>query len=155
MPELEDELILYYVYNLNWLLPIDKQTEAMDFLSKLPSNKVGMIIPTYGKECWENGVKVIKKMGFPQNKKALYKLARLLQDRNCPGALDAIEVFREIGKEHSVPYIEEECQIAIKQKNEDWLEHLYYACESLGYSQNDFDDKNAFICMQKIAKELL
>lgn len=62
--EIEDEEILYYVYNLNWLLPKEYQEVAIDFLANLPPDKTDMILPKYGKECWENGVHVIKKLAI-------------------------------------------------------------------------------------------
>ncbi|MEM5596499.1 hypothetical protein AAHB53_09395 [Niallia circulans] len=37
--EIEDEEILYYVYNLNWLLPKENQEVAIDFLANLPQTK--------------------------------------------------------------------------------------------------------------------
>ena len=56
--EIEDAEILYYVYNLNWLLPKENQEIAIDFLINLPPDKADIIISKYGKECWENGVKL-------------------------------------------------------------------------------------------------
>lgn len=151
---LDDEEILYYVYNLNWLLPKENQKVAIEFLTNLPPDKTDMILPKYGKECWENGVSVIKSIGYPNNKNALPKLARLLQDRNWPGALDAIEVFRDIGKTISIPYIEKECIEAAKLNDLDWLEHLYFACTSLNYSKNDFVDKELYLFMKESAESL-
>lgn len=152
--EIEDEEILYYVYNLNWLLPKENQEIAIDFLTNLPTDKVDIILPKYGKECWENGVHVIKKMGYPKNKKALPKLARLLQDRNWPGSLEAIEIFRELGKEIAIPYIESECISAAKQQDIDWLEHLFFACNSLNYNEDDFEHKDVYRIMKKSAESL-
>ncbi|MEK4442282.1 MULTISPECIES: hypothetical protein [Niallia] len=152
--EIEDAEILYYVYNLNWLLPKENQEIAIDFLINLPPDKADMIIPKYGKECWENSVRVIKKIGYPNNKKALPKLARLLQDRNWPGSLEAIELFRELGKAIATPYIEQECISACKQKDLDWLENLFFACNSLNYSENDFKHKDSYRSMKKSAESL-
>jgi hypothetical protein len=151
---MEDEEIIYHVYNLNWHLPKEIQKEAADFLLQLPADKVGMIIPKYGKACWENGVAVIKEIGYPRNKKALPRLAGLLQDRNWPGALDSIGIFRDLGKEISTPYIEGECEEAIRCGDYDWLEHLYYAVESLGMEPADFRNVEAYEEMRKRAEEL-
>lgn len=152
--EMEDEEIIYHVYNLNWHLSKETQKEAADVLFQLPPDKVGMIIPKYGKECWENGVEVIRKIGYPRNEKALPRLACLLQDRNWPGALDSIEVFRDLGKEISSPYIERECEKAIRCRDHDWLEHLYYAVESLGLELEDFRNGETYEEMRKRAEEL-
>ncbi|MGD6843973.1 hypothetical protein ACQCVH_15790 [Bacillus infantis] len=151
---MEDEEIIYHVYNLNWHLPEETQKEAADILLQLPADKVGMIIPKYGKACWENGVAVIKKIGYPKNKKALPRLAGLLQDRNWPGAQESIEIFRDLGKEISSPYIERECDEAIICGDHDWLEHLYYAVESLGLELADFQNEETYREMRKRAEEL-
>ncbi|MGD6858219.1 hypothetical protein ACQCVO_24695 [Bacillus infantis] len=151
---MEDEEIIYHVYNLNWHLPEETQKEAADILLQLPADKVRMIIPKYGKACWENGVAVIRKIGYPRNENALQRLAGLLQDRNWPGALDAVEIFRELGKEISTPYIERECEEAIRCGDHDWLEHLYYAVESLGLEAADFQKEETYAEMRKRAEEL-
>lgn len=138
--EIEDEEIIYHVYNLNWLLPEDIQQRAMATLIQLSPDKVDLIIPKYGQNCWQNGVTVLKEIGYPRNKKALPKLARLLQDRNWPGSLEAIEIFRDIGKKISVSYIERECEQALTEKDYCWLEHLEYACNSLKIDKEDFNN---------------
>ena len=102
------------------------------FFPRISPDKADMLIPKYGKECWENGVSILREMGYPRNKKSLSKLAGLLQDRNWPGTLEAIELFRFLGKEISVPYIEKECEEAIQCNDVDWLEHLYFSGVSLG-----------------------
>lgn len=152
--DLEDEEIIYYVYNLNWELPKETQDKAIEILSSVSPNKVDMIIPKYGKSCWGNGVLILKNMGYPRNKKALPKLVGLLQDRNWPGALEAIELFRQLGKKISAPYIEKECEVAIQCTDNDWLEHLYFATESLGIGKGDFRDPDAYELMRKAAEEL-
>lgn len=150
---LEDEEIIYYVFNLNWLLPKETQEEAITVLSRLPPDKVDMLLPKYGKECWGNGVFILKEIGYPRNKKALLKLARLLQDRNWPGALEAIEIFRSIGKQISTPYIEKECEEAIKSNDADWLEHIQFACDSLGITSVDFNNKRIYFQMEQLAEK--
>ncbi|WP_186579743.1 hypothetical protein [Aquibacillus kalidii] len=151
---LEDDAIIYYVYNLNWLLPEEVQEESIRVLSEISPDKVDLLIPKYGKECWANGVYILNKIGYPKNKKALTKLAQLLQDRNWPGALETIELFRGLGKEISTPYIEIECEKALQCNDADWLEHLYFACDSLNLTQENFCNKDIYIKMKQLADEL-
>lgn len=151
---LKDEEIMYYVHNLNWHLPERIQKEAIQILSQLPPDKVDLLLSEYRKEYFENAVSILRKMGYPRNRKALPQLADLLEDRNVPGALEAIELFRDLGKAISTPYIEIECQKALQPLNEDWLEHLYFACDSLGITEENFSDKNAYRIMKKEAESL-
>lgn len=151
---LEDDEITYYVFHLNWLLPKETQEEAISVLSQISADKVDLLIPKYGKECWENGVFILRKIGYPRNKKALPQLARLLQDRNWPGSLEAIEIFRNLEQKTSVSYIEKECEEAIQCHDVDWLEHLYFACVSLGLTEEAFCNKNVYQQMKKSAEEL-
>lgn len=150
----DDEEIMYYVYNLNWHLPKETQEESIWVLSQLSPDKVDLLIPKYGKECLENAVFILRKMGYPRNKKALPKLAGLLADRNWPGALETIELFRDLGKVISTPYIEKEGEKAIQDSDLDWLEHLYFACNSLNLTEENFSDKNVYRQMKKAAEEL-
>ena len=64
---------------------------------------------------WRN---CFKKIGYPRNKKALPKLSSLLQDRNWPGSLEAIEIFKDLGKKISISYIERECEQALTDKED-------------------------------------
>ncbi|MGG3943126.1 hypothetical protein ABEV54_17005 [Peribacillus psychrosaccharolyticus] len=142
--EIEDEEIIYHVYNLNWLLPENIQQRSMETLNQLSPDKVDLVIPKYNQNCWHNAVSVLKQIGYPRNKKALPKLARLLQDRNWPGSLEAIEIFRDLGKKISVSYIERECEEALKEKDYCWLEHLEYASDSLNIGKEDFNKLASF-----------
>lgn len=151
---LEEEEIIYYVFNLNWLLPKETQEESIEILSRIAADQVDLLIPKYGEECWENEVLIFKKIGYPRNKKALPKLARLLQDRNQPGSAEAIEIFRSLDKQISAPYIEKECEEAIQCNDIDWLDHLYFACDSLGLTEENFSNKNIYNQMKQLTEEL-
>ncbi|MGG2028756.1 hypothetical protein AB1282_23910 [Gottfriedia sp. S16(2024)] len=152
--ELENEEIMYHVYNLNWLLPKDIQEDSFEILYQINPDKTHLLIPKYGKSCWLNGVLLIKKIGYPNNKMALPKLANLLQDRNWPGALESIEIFREIGKEVSAPYIKVEIENALQCNDADWLEHLFFACNSLCIERDDFKNKLNYDQIVDLVKEL-
>ncbi len=80
-------------------------------------------------------------------------MARLLQDRNWPGAIEAIELFRLLGREISVPYIEKECEEAIQCNDVDWLEHVNFSCDSLGIKE-DFSNPKVYLKMMKAAEDL-
>ncbi|MDQ0272330.1 hypothetical protein [Cytobacillus purgationiresistens] len=150
---LEDEEIIHYVDNLNWNLPKDIQRESMEVLSQVHPDKVDLLIPKFGKETWGNAIYILRKMGYPRNRGALPLLAGQIMDRNWPGSLEALEIFREIGKRMSTPFIENECSKAIKQKDNDWLEHLQYACESLGITEEDFNDAQQYKMMITLAEQ--
>ena len=150
--EIEDEEIIYHVFNLNWNLPKEIQEESIEVLIQLPPEKVDLLVPKYGKETWENAISILKIMGYPRNKKALPLLAGQLMDRNWPGTLEAIGIFKEIGKKISSPYIEQECLKALNQKDYDWLEHLQYTCNEIEIEKNDFQNPDTFNLMEKLAE---
>ena len=68
---LEDEAIKDYVKKLNWHLPLKIQGKSMGVLSELSPDKVDLLV-TYKNECMENVVAILRKMGYPRNKKALF-----------------------------------------------------------------------------------
>jgi hypothetical protein len=150
---LESELLLYYVYQLNWKLPKDDQENAIRILSNLSNEQVDLLIPKYGKECWENAVSILQKMGYPRIKKAIPKLVWLLQDINWPGAREALEILKSIDKEIIVPYIEDGCVIAFNDKDEQWLEFIKFACDELGISRDDFTNKETYTQMIKLGQK--
>lgn len=150
----DDEHILSYVYELHWHLPKDIQLESMNKLVHLPPDKVDLLIPKYSKACWENAVAVIKKIGYPRNEKALPKLAEQLKDRNWPGTLDAIDIFRDLDKKISTKYIEIECEKAVEEHDADWCEHLFFACDSLGLIGSDFKNSNTYNKLKEFADSL-
>ncbi|MEC2054155.1 hypothetical protein P9F83_02755 [Peribacillus psychrosaccharolyticus] len=57
--EIEDEEIIYHVYNLNWLLPENIQQRSMETLNQLSPDKVDLVIPKYNQNCWHNAVSVL------------------------------------------------------------------------------------------------
>ena len=48
--KIEDEEIIYHVFNLNWNLPKEIQEESIQVLIQLPPEKVDLLVPKYGKE---------------------------------------------------------------------------------------------------------
>jgi hypothetical protein len=150
---LENEEVIYYVYKLNWHLPKTDQEDAISVLSDLSPEQVDLLIPKYGKECYENAVSILQKMGYPRIKKALPRLVWLLNDINWPGALKAIEIFKSIDKEIIVPYIEDGCVTAIKENDPTWLEFIKYACDDIGISKEDFTNQDPFAHMVELGEK--
>ncbi|MRX73375.1 hypothetical protein GJU40_14595 [Bacillus lacus] len=68
--------------------------------------------------------------------------------------MEAIETFRDLGMNISTPYIEKECEEAVECGDDDWLEHLYYACESLKIDKEDFSNTITFEKMKIAAEEI-
>lgn len=145
------ELIKHYVYELHWYLPEETQQEAIDWLvANTPRNRLALVFPTYGKRYWQNSVKVVEKIGYPDNIAAFPILVELFQDINYPGAEEAVNYFQTLHKSTVLPFIEAGARQAIKERDDQWLWFLYAVCERLQIERGDFIDAGVFEVMAEI-----
>ena len=150
---MDPELIKHYAHELHWHLPEEIQQEAVDWLvAYTPRDQLALIFPPYGKSYWQNSVKVIAKIGFPDNVAAFPSMVELFQDINWPGAEEAMQYFQTLEKAIVVPYIEAGGKQAIAEKDEQWLWFLYAVCERLHIERIDFLDGTVFDAMEDINK---
>ncbi|MBQ2743805.1 MAG: DUF5071 domain-containing protein [Oscillospiraceae bacterium] len=143
------EKIKSYVEMLNWENPQEEQDEAICILSQIDERNFGLILDKSKKSTWENAVKVIKRIGFPQNESLLPGLLWLLQDVNWPGATEAIEILAEIDKKTVVPLIEQAIHSANLNEDFMWLGGLSLLVSKSGYLAEDFDDSCIFEILKK------
>lgn len=80
---------------------------------------------------WENAVSVLKKMGYPRNKKALPKLIWLLQDINWPGSMQAVEIIKGFDKSEIIIPVINAVKEACKEKDYMWIGGLKMIIESI------------------------
>ena len=147
------EKIKSYVEMLNWENPQEEQDEAICILSQIDERNFGLILDKSKKSTWENAVKVIKRIGFPQNESLLPGLLCLLQDVNWPGATEAIEILAEIDKKTVVPLIEQAIHSANLNEDFMWLGGLSLLVSKSGYLAEDFDDSCIFEILKNVEEE--
>lgn len=151
---MDSELIKHYAYELNLHLPEDIQKEAMEWLiENTPSDQLVLVFPPYGKRCWQNGVKFIEKIGYPENEAAFPRLVELFQDINWPGSEEAVQYFEALEKAVVIPYIEAGAKQAIDKHDDQWLWFLFGVCERLMIEREDFRDCSIFDVMKRIYDE--
>ena len=145
------ELIKHYVYELHWHLPEETQQEAIDWLvAHTPRRQLGLVFPPYGKCYWQNSVKVVEKVGYPDNISAFPSMVELFQDINWPGAEEAVQYFQTLHKSTVLPFIESGARQARTEQDDQWLWFLYVVCEKLHIERMDFLDGAVFDAMEEI-----
>lgn len=148
------DLIKLYAYELNWHMPEHLQQEAIDWLVEYtPRDQLALVFPPYAKRCWQNAVKVVETIGYPDNVAAFPSLVELFQDLNWPGAEEAVLYFQTLDKEVVLPFIEAGGRQAIADNDLDWLWFLYAVCERLKIERNDFEDATVFDAMKTYYEE--
>lgn len=148
---MDNELMKHYVYELHWHLPEEIQQEAIDWLvAHTPRNQLGLVFPQYGKRYWQNSVKVVTEIGYPDNIAAFPSMVKLFQDINWPGAEEAVHYFQTLHKSTVLPFIEAGARQAKTEHDDQWLWFLYVVCERLHIERQDFLDGAVFDVMEEI-----
>lgn len=137
-------IIKKYVNNLDWTKPANVQEEAILYLSSVDPQYQSFVFDKEQKHTWENAVRIIKNVGYPKNKDNIPQLIWLLKDVNWPGALDAIDILKELDRKLVIPLIEENTLIAHAEKDEMWLFGLKMFVEAAGYKKDDFSNQCCF-----------
>ena len=138
-----------HAYELHWQLPDEKQQEAIGWLvENVPREQLSFIFPPYAKSCWQNAVKVVERIGYPENVAAFPTMVELFQDINWPGAEEAVQYFQTLPKEIVIPYMEAAGVKAKRDGDSQWLWFLYAVCDRLGIEHQDFHDGSLFDVMK-------
>ena len=80
------------------------QKSAMSKLMNVKSQFYYLLF-SGGKHTWPNAVKIIRQIGYPENKSAIPSLFKLLIDVNWPGAIEAMELLAEIKEKNKLTLI--------------------------------------------------
>lgn len=148
---MDEDLIKRYAYKLHWHLPEEKQKEAIEWLVEYtPRDQLALVFPLDAKSCWQNAMKVIEAIGYPDNRVAFPRLVELFQDINWPGAEEAVQYFQTLEKAIVLPFIEAGGKQAITEEGEQWFWFLYAVCERLAIERVDFRDGRVFDVMKQI-----
>lgn len=85
-----------YVYWLGELIPENMQKKAMQQLYYVDEQYIPYIIDIYNSATWSNGLKVINRIGYPKNRKAINSILYLFQDINWKTTQMAVDTVKEI-----------------------------------------------------------
>ena len=152
--EKDPDIIKLHAYELNWHMPEHLQQEAMDWLVEYADrDQLALVFPPYAKRCWQNAVKVVEKIGYPENIAAFPTMVELVQDINWPGAEEAVLYFQTLEKNVVLPFvvlpfIEAGGRQAIATNDRGWLFFLYAVCERLTIVRDDFEEAAVFDAMK-------
>ena len=144
------DLIKLYSDKLHWHLPEQLQQEAIECLVEyMPRDQLELMFTMGRKSSFQNAVKVVKEIGYPDNEAAFPSMVELFQDINWPGAEEAVLYFQTLEKVIVVPYIEAGGKQAIAERDEQWLWFLYAVCERLMIDRTDFQNQAVFDAMKE------
>lgn len=139
----------YYVSLLHWDTPLYLQLEAIEWLAEhVRGEQLCELFNITGKMEWSNVVRIVQRIGYPDNEAALPKLVELFQDMNWPGAIEALRYLQTLDKSIVLPYIEAGAEEARRTNDDSWLWFLYSACTDLHICRDHFVDGTLFDLMQ-------
>lgn len=132
------------IENLSWYKPKNTQKEAIECLMKIEDEYVHMLLQDSKKECWENAVIVLKRIGYPRNKQAIPQLIGLMQDMNWPGVPMAMETMKRIDNSILLPYIEHALEEAYNDEDFMWIGGIKRIVKGFQIDKEDFINKDTF-----------
>lgn len=133
------------VENLSWDKDVNIQKDSINRLSEyIEDDKVSELITCYNKPCWHNGVLILKKIGYPRNKKAIPQLIWLFQDMNWPGVDMAIEILKSIEIKDVIPHIEDALLKASCEEDFMWIAGIKRLVKHLKLSSFNFSSEDVY-----------
>lgn len=141
---MDTERVKELLKSLDWNFPPEIQQNAIDILSKVDETYYPLLFDWSSKSTWENSVKIVKQIGFPQNKILLANLFTLLQDINWPGANSAINVLKDIDKQYLLPKLEEYIKLAYQTSDDMWLGGLKRLTMACHLTEKDFSSTEIY-----------
>ncbi|HCC07515.1 MAG TPA: hypothetical protein DEP72_05085 [Clostridiales bacterium] len=141
---MDNNKVKLLVTNLDWNMSIETQNNTIDLLTKIDAEQVGLLIDFKLKGTWENAVKVVKKIGYPGNYRAIPSLLELLQDLNWPGTLMGVEILTSMDIKVTIPFIEEAIQKAYNEEDYMWLGGINEIIKLANIKEEDFNNKAIF-----------
>lgn len=129
--------------SLDWDRPVEEQKAAIQKLHRYKEELIHSIITATEKSQWENAVEYISRLNLEDQIKYVPQLFVLLQDKNWPGALHAVELMKQM----SVHDLEQPIAAALRQADEEndtiWIAWIKRFIEDL--NSNDLLSKHRSI----------
>lgn len=109
---------------LSWKESLETQNNAIEYLSGVEDWDFRNCIINTPKDVWENILKVIKKNKSIDMHLILQDLLFLFKDLTWPGALDAFDIIKKMGKEEIYLDLTKALAKANSEKDEMWIDNL-------------------------------
>lgn len=109
---------------LSWKESPETQNSAIEYLSGVEDWDFRNCIINTPKDVWENILKVIKNNKSIDMHLILQDLLFLLKDLTWPGALDAFDIIKKMGKEEIYLDLTKALAKANSEKDEMWIDNL-------------------------------
>jgi HEAT repeat protein len=100
----EQDRIAGWIHELDANTPAVVQGNAVRSLAALGPSVFPWLLEVREKTRWDNVVRVIREIGYPESAPAIDWLVHQLQDVNWPGTMEGMEILIEIGAP-VVPYL--------------------------------------------------
>lgn len=133
-----------YKYWLGKYIPENMQNEAMEYFMTCDEDLLPYILSYDNAINWDCAIKVLNRMGYPKNKKAIGSVMCVLRDINLPIADTAFQILVDNYNHDSKNVVQEMEKIIIKAQHindPDWLWGLCCAIEILGINKSDFSSE--------------
>lgn len=134
-------------YYLNWHNPeyqIERIINSAIIAVKKAELDLNALFDISYKESWLNYSRLVKELGYPENKHAIPSLLKLMQDINWPGVTEAVDILGSMPKIDIVPEIEKTIKRAYKETDYQWIYGLEYLVEMLNLAPADFESSDVF-----------
>lgn len=142
--EMENKTIKELVNKLSWNYPDDVQKKSISSLANLGEQYLDSLFDPLRKDTWENYVKVVELVGFPENERAIPRLLWLLMDMNWPGAEAAMNLLCSFKRQTIILEVEKVIIEAYEKEDYMWLYGLKTLVDKVKLQQSDFFNKKTY-----------
>jgi hypothetical protein len=95
-----------HIGNLSWDMPQYIRDYAVNQLVNINDKEIHLLLQPISKSHWEGAALALKKIGYPRVKGIIPGLLEWIQDMNCPGAQEIVDLLVTIDAE-IVPHVKQ------------------------------------------------
>lgn len=153
---MEEKRLNELLEKMDWYIPRPIQNEAIKILiAEGDEDDFGKLLPVGYNACLDKGtlnniVYVLKKVGYPLNRKSVTGLLFLLMDVNWPGARQAVDVLLDMDQTFLIPHLEKAIHMAYAEKDDLWLYGLKNVVDQGKFPESVFSDHDTIACFDMI-----
>jgi len=141
----KENTILNLVNELNSNRPMEVQTYAIKKLKNTINDLSCYLILSGDENTWPNAIQVMKEIGYPRNKYALYSLISIFTRANCPDIDKVLSVLKEAEKNVLIQSIEIAIHEGSIHYNDGiWKDRIKSLLEVTQITKSDFTDQDLY-----------